>query len=53
MADYTTPYACDMDLEALLHDLESDTASAIIWFEANYYETKSTKMPLYDIYKFS
>lgn len=36
IADDTTPYACDADLHTLLHNLESDTASAIIWFEANY-----------------
>ena len=35
MADDTTPYACDLDLPTLLHNLEGDTASAIFWFEAN------------------
>ena len=35
VADDTTPYACDMDLQNLLHRLEGDIASAIFWFEAN------------------
>ena len=35
MADDTTPYACDIDLPTLLHNLEGDTASAIFWFDAN------------------
>ena len=35
MADDTTPYACDINLPTLLHNLEGDTASAIFWFEAN------------------
>ena len=43
MADDTTPYACNMDLEALLHDLESDTASAVICFEANYMKLNQPK----------
>ena len=36
MADDTTPYACDVDLPNLIRNLESDTASVIFWFEANY-----------------
>ncbi len=43
MADDTTPYACDMDLETLLHNLESDTASAIMWFDANYMKSNQGK----------
>ena len=43
MADDTTPYACDMDISRLLHNLESDTASAIMWFEANYMKLNQTK----------
>ena len=33
IADDTTPYACDADLGVLLHNLESDTASALLWFD--------------------
>ena len=36
IADDTTPYACDADLSTLLHNLESDVASALLWFDANY-----------------
>ena len=36
LADDITPYACDINLPNLLHNLEYDTKSAIIWFEANY-----------------
>ena len=32
IADDTTSYACDADLVALLQNLESDVASAILWF---------------------
>ena len=43
VADDTTPYACDMDLQNLLHRLEGDTASAIFWFEANCMKLNQTK----------
>ena len=43
IADDTTPFACDSDLQCLLHDLESDTMSAIIWFEANYMKLNQEK----------
>jgi hypothetical protein len=36
LADDTTPYACDMDLSNLIRNLEEDTASAILWFDANH-----------------
>ena len=36
MADDTTPYACDKSLPDLIRNLESDAASALVWFEANY-----------------
>ena len=36
IADDSTPYACNADLATLLHNLESDVASAILWFDANY-----------------
>ena len=43
MADDTTPYACEMDLPVLLQNLESDTASAISWFENNYMKLNQSK----------
>ena len=46
IADDTTPYACDADLGALLHNLESDVASALIWFDANYMKPNQTKCHL-------
>ena len=36
IADDSTPYACDVDMSTLLRNLESDVASAILWFDANY-----------------
>ena len=36
IADDSTPYACNADLSTLLHNLEGDVASAILWFDANY-----------------
>ena len=43
IADDTTPYVCETDLTTLLHNLESDTMSAIIWFEANYMKLNQDK----------
>ena len=39
----TTPYVCDTDLPSLLQKLESDTISAIIWFDANYMKLNQSK----------
>ena len=36
IADDSTPYACDMNLKILLQNVESDVASAIMWFDVNY-----------------
>ena len=36
MADDTTPYACDVDLQTLIQKLEGDIASVMCWFEANF-----------------
>ena len=36
LADDTTPFACDNDVAKLLKNLESDVASAIDWFAANF-----------------
>ena len=35
IVDDTTPYACDKDLVNLLHNLENDTMSAIVWSDLN------------------
>ena len=43
LADDTTPYACDTNLSNLMHNLESDTTSAIMWFEANYMKLNEDK----------
>ena len=32
LADDTTPYECDIDLPTLLHNVEHNTLSAILWF---------------------
>ena len=42
-ADDTTLSACSLSLEDLLHDLENDTLSAIIWFENNYMKLNQSK----------
>ena len=53
LADDTTPYACDTDLSNLLHNLESDALSAIMWFEANYMKLNADKCHfLYSGYTF-
>ena len=36
MADDTTPYACDVSLPRLLHNLEEDVSAVVSWFAANF-----------------
>ena len=43
LVDDTTPHACDINLPNLLHNLEYDTKSAFIWFEANYMKLNQGK----------
>ena len=43
IADDATPYACNIDLPTLLRNLEHDTLSAIIGFEANYMKLNQEK----------
>ena len=43
LADDTTPYVCDADLQSLLSKLESDTITAIMWFESNYMKLNQDK----------
>ena len=43
LADDTTPYSCDINLSTLLSKLECETASAIMWFEANYIKLNEDK----------
>ena len=42
-ADDTTLSACDVSIESLIHKLEDDTLSSIIWFEANYMKLNQDK----------
>lgn len=42
-ADDTTLYACDMDLENVLSQLEDNALTAIIWFENNYMKLNQSK----------
>ena len=43
IADDTTPFACDMDLRVVIQNLESDVASALMWFDANYMKSNKSK----------
>ena len=43
IADDTTPYACNSDIGTLLRNLESDVASAVDWFDANYMKLNQSK----------
>ena len=43
IADDSTPYACNANLHILLQHLESDVASAIMWFDANYMKLNQSK----------
>jgi hypothetical protein len=45
-ADDTTLYACDMELETVLKNLEHDSLLAIEWFEANYMKLNADKCHL-------
>ena len=45
-ADDTTLSACDVNIEDLIQNLEDDTLSAIIWFEANYMKLNQDKCHL-------
>ena len=36
LADDTTPYACDVDIQILMQNLEGDLKSVMIWFQANF-----------------
>ena len=42
-ADDTTLYACDLELETVLHELEDNSLTAIIWFENNYMKLNQSK----------
>ena len=43
LADDTTPYACDTDINNLIFRLENDSLIAIVWFEANYMKINADK----------
>ena len=42
-ADDTTLNACDIELQNVLHELEDNTLTAIIWFENNYMKLNQSK----------
>ena len=42
-ADDTTLYACDLELHNVLHDLEDNSLTAILWFENNYMKLNQSK----------
>ena len=42
-ADDTTLTACNVKMNDLLHELEDNTLSAIIWFENNYMKLNQSK----------
>ena len=42
-ADDTTLNACDVDLESVLHQLEDNSLTAILWFENNYMKLNQSK----------
>ena len=41
--DDTTLYACDLELQTVLHELEDNSLTAIIWFENNYMKLNQSK----------
>ena len=43
IADDTTPFACHMDIQAVIRNLESDVTSALMWFDANYMKSNQSK----------
>ena len=43
IADDTTPFVCHMDVRTIIRNLESDVASALMWFDANYMKSNQTK----------
>ena len=45
-ADDTTLNACDIELQNVLHELEDNTLTAIIWFENNYMKLNQSKCRL-------
>ena len=42
-ADDTTLYACDLDIENVLSQLEDNAYTAILWFENNYMKLNQSK----------
>ena len=42
-ADDTTLNACDLELKNVLHDLEDNSLTAILWFENNYMKLNQSK----------
>ena len=43
IADDTTPFACDADISTVIRNLESETGSAVLWYDANYMKLNQIK----------
>ena len=43
LADDTTPFVCEMDLDSLLRKLQSDGENVINWFQNNYMQLNQGK----------
>ena len=43
IADDTTPFACSAYIGSVIRNLESDTGSAVIWYDANYMKLNQIK----------
>ena len=46
LADDTTPFACDPNLDTLIKKLENDVTNVIEWFESNYMILNASKCHL-------
>ena len=44
LADDTTPYACDVDIQRLIRNLGGDVASVVSWFEINFMRINPDKL---------
>jgi len=47
LADDTTPYACDKNVENLFRRLEHDSLKAVTWFNNNYMKSNEEKCKLF------
>ena len=49
-ADDTTLNACDIELQNVMHELEDNTLTAIMWFENNYMKLNQSKCHFFDLW---